>query len=392
MRKRILFVHSFVERPNGPDQCLYRLLYRLDQTQFEPYLIVPEYNDIVKKYEPLVAHIDVVPRVIVVNVPSLSQLPSFLAENVRDRKAVRNVLETHQIELVHNNVESCWLVGMVAKRMGIPSVMQIHGLTAIQGKAREAIVPRAMIASADTFVAVSNVVGQAYIAAGIPAERMNIIDNGVEVDVFRPDIPRDYLRKTYNIPADVPLIGAVGAADYRKGWIELLEACVVLRERHPGLQCLFVGDDGRMGAGKAPYRGDESYADLVKKTFEHHQLHDTVQFIGPQNDMPPIYASLDLLIQPSLIEAGPRAIIESFGVGVPVVATKVGGNADYITHQHDGWHVPLGDVPALTDATTTLLNDDDMRRKMGKNARETAVNRFSLTHHVAQFEQLYNSQ
>ncbi len=388
-RKRILFVHPSAERPNGPDTCLYELVSRLDRTQFAFYLVIPAYTELMRKYEPLMEAIEIVPSVQVVNIPAPAAAPAFLAQNAAGAIQVRSILQKHRIDMVHNNVESCWLVGMVAKQMGIPSVMQIHGLTAINTPARQQIVPRAMRLSADRFVAVSRVVGETYIDAGIARPTMSVIDNGVDIAHFQPHDEPSALRQQFNIPPHVPLIGAIGAADARKGWIYLVMACALIRQQFPDMKCVFIGDDGRMGAGTELFNGVDRYIDAIDGLIHALQLQTCIIFAGPQSDMPQIYRSLDVLVQPSMIEAGPRAVIEGMASGTPLVATRVGGNADYITDQHDGLLVPLCDPAAMAAAVNRILGDRTLKQRLATNGRETAEKRFSLKTHVAHFHAIY---
>lgn len=388
-RKRILFVHPSAERPNGPDTCLYELVRRLDRTQFAFYLVIPAYSKIMKKYEPLMEAIEVIPSVHVFNIPPIADAPAFIFHNATAAIQIRSILKKHQIDMVHNNVESYWGVGMVAKQMGIPSVMQIHGLTAINTPSRQQIVPRAMRLSADTFVAVSSIVGKTYVDAGIEQQTMHVIDNGVDIDHFHPQHTTDYLHTAFGVEQDVPLIGAIGAADSRKGWIYLVMACALLRKQFPTIKCVFVGDDGRMGAGNELFNGVNRYIDAITGLIKALNLEDTIIFAGPQTDMAQIYRSLDVLVQPSMIEAGPRAVIESMATGVPVVATNVGGNADYITDGQDGLLIPLCDPDAMAAAITSILSDSVFKQTLAKNARHTAETRFSVVKHVERFQAIY---
>ncbi len=100
-----------------------------------------------------------------------------------------------------------------------------------------------------------------------------------------------------------------------------------------------------------------------------------VQFLGFREDMPGVYASLDVLVQPSLREGMPMTLLEAMASGVPVVATRVGAAADVIDNGRTGMLVPPSDVPALTAAVQSLLRDD---HGIGQAARQEVERRFTV--------------
>jgi glycosyltransferase involved in cell wall biosynthesis len=75
--------------------------------------------------------------------------------------------------------------------------------------------------------------------------------------------------------------------------------------------------------------------------------------------------------------------------GLPVVATRVGGNAELIREGADGHLVAPRDAPALTDALLHLISDEPARRAMGRQARQRAVEKFSLREMVERYQKMY---
>ncbi len=111
-----------------------------------------------------------------------------------------------------------------------------------------------------------------------------------------------------------------------------------------------------------------------------------VHFLGFRDDMAGVYASLDVLVQPSLREGMPMTILEAMAAGVPVVATRVGAAADVIDNGRTGMLVPARDVPAMTAAVRSLLRDD---HGIGQAARDEVARHYTVDVMAGRYAQAY---
>jgi glycosyltransferase involved in cell wall biosynthesis len=116
-----------------------------------------------------------------------------------------------------------------------------------------------------------------------------------------------------------------------------------------------------------------------------------VIFLGDRRDIPAVLASLDISVLPSRSESLSNVIIESMAAGLPVVATRVGGNGELINDEENGLLVPPGDEEALEHAIERLLNDGLLRSQMGRQAREAALASYSLKKIRDRYQELYHS-
>ena len=108
------------------------------------------------------------------------------------------------------------------------------------------------------------------------------------------------------------------------------------------------------------------------------QAGPNVTFAGFRDDMPGVYASLDVLVQPSYREGMPMTILEAMASGVAVVATRVGAAADVIEHGRTGLLVDAGDVDGLIAAVRALLDDPQGRAEMGAAASSAVAEAFTV--------------
>ena len=113
-----------------------------------------------------------------------------------------------------------------------------------------------------------------------------------------------------------------------------------------------------------------------------------VRFLGFREDMPGVYASLDVLVQPSLREGMPMTILEAMASGLPVVATRVGAAGDVIDNGGTGMLVPARDVAAMTAAVRSLLRDD---HGIGAAARQEVARNYTVDVMAGRYADAYRS-
>ena len=97
----------------------------------------------------------------------------------------------------------------------------------------------------------------------------------------------------------------------------------------------------------------------------------------------------DVLVLPTFIENLPMTILEAFACGVPVVTTPVAAITEAVEHERNGLLVPVGDIAALTEALRRLIEDGDLRRRLGRAAREDHARGYEIQGHVAQLVSLW---
>lgn len=157
-----------------------------------------------------------------------------------------------------------------------------------------------------------------------------------------------------------------------KGVIELTRAFAQVATALPGLQLIFAG------TGRAVAETRELTAQLG--------LDGRTEFTGwlESQRKRAVLADATIFVLPSYVEGVPMALLEAMSLGLPVIATPVGGVPEIVTHEVDGLLVPPGDVPALAAAIMRLMSDPQLRERLGRAARETIAKRFSLDTAVEQ--------
>ncbi|MDX2092060.1 MAG: glycosyltransferase family 4 protein [Kofleriaceae bacterium] len=230
---------------------------------------------------------------------------------------------------------------IAASLLGVPCVVKLHGsdvnLIAKQPG------PRRMLAwalpRARRVVAVSRPLADEVIELGVPRERVCIVMNGVDSELFRPR-DRDEARAQLELP-DGPLALYVGNLKEEKGVLDLAEAWAHVVRELPAATLVVVGDGPAYAAMSAKVEALGGHVRLVGR----HQL----------ATIPTWMAAADVVVLPSHAEGTPNAVLEALACGRRVVATAVGGVPDLITCDELGTLVPPRDPRALGRALALAL-------------------------------------
>ena len=172
-----------------------------------------------------------------------------------------------------------------------------------------------------------------------------------------------------------PRIGFVGRLSEQKGVSVLLKAMTSVKDRIPDARLLVVGT-GEM-------------EDELKVLTKEADLEGCVDFLGFKRNVFEHMRQMDVLVLPSRTEGFGMAALEAMAMGVPVVATPIGGLQEIIVGGETGLFVPYGDSESLAEAVVELLRDTDRRRQMGRNGQRRAFSAFHPSRYTGQLEELY---
>ena len=226
----------------------------------------------------------------------------------------------------------------------------------------------------DAVVAVSRGVANS-ISAGKGSVPVTVIPNGVDAERVRARaLPRARAREELSLPSDAPVVGTVGGITAKKGHAALVRAAASVVTRIPDARFVVVG---------LPID-----ADPVRREIERAGLGDHVVLAGYRPDAAALMPAFDVYCLPSRFEGMPVSLLEAMSLGIPPVATAVGGVPEVVTDGEDALLVPPDDPDALAGALTALLEDGERRSSIGKRAARTAE-RFGLESMVRRIEEVY---
>ena len=221
---------------------------------------------------------------------------------------------------------------------------------------------RVLLRRFDRVILVSHAMRRRLPAWWVPDSRVRILHNALMTENYGRDLlDRPRLAPVQSGEVRVLNVGRLSA---EKGQDLLLRAVAELRAECPRLQLLF--------AGIGPLEPE------LRQLSAHLGIADRVQFLGYVSDMPALYASVDLVVQSSLTEGLPNVILEAAYLGVPIIATDVGGTREVIEHGVSGWLLRPGSTRALSEALRRYLADPATLIEMAARGRVRIESNFAF--------------
>jgi sugar transferase (PEP-CTERM/EpsH1 system associated) len=231
----------------------------------------------------------------------------------------------------------------------------------------------------DRMVAVSESLRRWLIdEVGIRADKVALVRNGVDSSRFQPPASRDRLRGEQGYGPEEFLVGTVGRLDPIKNQASLLEAVGLLYKHHPRMRLAIVGD--------GPER------EGLERQVHDRGLAGVVRLVGHSDDIPAWLGRFDLFVLPSLGEGMCNTILEAMAVGLPVVATCVGGNPELVVDGVTGRLVQARDADALAHAIESYAVSDHVRQQHGSAGRDRVLQQFTLQRMLREYVSLYNQE
>ena len=227
----------------------------------------------------------------------------------------------------------------------------------------------------DRYVTVSLDLGR-WLTQTVGVERGKVmtIHNGVDLRRFG-DADREAGRTALGVDRDTVVLGTVGRLDPVKDQARLLEAYARI-PAEAGRHCLVLVGDG-------PCRSD------LEARAAQPDLRGRVHLLGARGDVPRLLAGFDLFALPSIAEGISNTVLEAMASGLPLVATRTGGNPELIEDGVTGRLVPVGDTAALCEALSAYVREGHLRVMHGKAGRQRAVEHFSLERMAERYRELY---
>lgn len=273
--------------------------------------------------------------------------------------------------VVHTHNTTAFLYGALAARLArVPRLLHTRHGQRYQASRRETWVFRLLSRLAYRMISVSQDACQRTIADGVRADRACVIRNGVDLSRFsfagpNPSGPAVLVARLSPEKDVATLVHAVKRA------LELLGP----------QQTTFTLEIIGGGADRAEL---ESWSCELG-------LGDRIHFLGERSDVPARLAGASMFVLPSLTEGISLTLLEAMARGLPVVATRVGGNPEVVVDGVTGTLVPARDPAALAAAMVRIFQNPALGKEMGRCGRQRVEQEFSVQEMVRKYEQQYDA-
>jgi glycosyltransferase involved in cell wall biosynthesis len=216
-----------------------------------------------------------------------------------------------------------------------------------------------------------------------PPDRVITLHDAIDTDVFSPlRGARPAARAEFGFTERNIVIGMVGRFSPGKGHEELIEAAHILRQSHPSVRLLIVGEASH---------GEERYEKRVHQLAQQLGVVDLTVFAGFRTDIPQIMSAIDIFAFPSHAESFGVALIEAMAMERAVVSTNCDGVLDIVVEGETGLYVHPRKASELADALDHLITDPRLRERLGKAGRQRVLELFDRRKQMRKIEEIYKS-
>ena len=267
------------------------------------------------------------------------------------------------------------IIGAVLARTPIV-IHSEHGFAA--GNKRRRRVRRLVAPFVDQMITVSAHLRRLLLEeSGVRADKVTVIQNGVDVSRFRTLDCREPVRRALGYGPEDFVVGTVGRLQAEKNHRILVDAIATVSVRHSRVQLLLIGDGKERG--------------ILQQRIADIGLGSKVKLLGFRDDIPALLNALDVFVLPSRREGMSNALLEAMAVGLPVVAIRMGGNPGVVVDAVTGLLVPPGDVRALAEAVAFYTTNASARLEHGRAGHGRVQRNFTLEQMVTGYLSVYES-
>jgi len=296
-------------------------------------------------------------------------------------RRLASLFRRERVDIVHShNWQTFFYTVAAAALAGIPlRVHGHHGREAAAASARQARLSRWLAGRVSRLVAVSGDLGRELIEEwGVPAERVSVIPNGVDLDGFAHPGPVEAAREEIGLAPEHRVIMSVGGLRPVKDYPTMIRAFARVHAARPEARLVIVG--GERGGGR------QSELEALAGSLG---VASSVLFPGVRQDIARLLTLSDVYVNSSLFEGMSNTILEAMAASRPVVATRVGGNPELVRDGMTGYLVPPGDETALAARLIEVLADPGLAKALGAAGRAMVESEHAMGRMVAAYEDCY---
>lgn len=207
---------------------------------------------------------------------------------------------------------------------------------------------------------------------GANPEKLEVIYNGVDHNLFVPKPKPEHTK-------DIPTVVAAARIFELKDVLTMIRSCAVVKKSIPNVQYLVYGDNDAV----------PEYTDECNRLIEELELKENFKLAGFHSKPHELFSEGDVSILTSISEGFPYTVIESMSCGIPVVATDVGGVSEALDSS-TGFICKPKDFEEIGNRVVELLQNEELRNQMGRNAREKVINNFTIDKFIKAYEYAYD--
>lgn len=296
--------------------------------------------------------------------------------SLRVMRELRGWIREREIDLVHSHGYKSNFYALGTTRRKLPLVATNHNWLKHHWRlVAYSLIDKWLIRYFDAIIAVSGLIRDEMIAAGIPGDKISVIDNGVDVEDIARQVHPSSAGKMTSECGSTKIVGAIGSLKEEKGFRFLLEAAFHVTAGVGDVKFLIVGD--------GPLREE------LERMASSRAAEGSIVFTGYRNDVYSLLGTFDLFVLPSLKEGLPMVLLEAMAAGIPVIATRVGAVPRVISDGVNGLLISPGDIDELRKAIERVLGDSSLAASMATRGLATVQDHYSSESMFSRYHEVY---
>lgn len=387
-KKTVMFCEAGFDILYGAQKSLLTYLSNMNKDIIDPIVIAPGKGKFTDEVESLGIKLNVIEQPESMNKKGnilssgaiLDRLKA-IASSVNYIKKYLYYYKSNKPELVYcNDIRSILTSGLAARLRGIPVLWYVR----IDKKLGFFNVLAANIANYVVTIAdnIQNIFPKKLVINN--QEKFITIYTGIDLVEIDSIQTTSSLRVELGVDEKTNLVALVGSIQPRKGQADFVDAISNLRDNdievYNNTKFLIVGD-----LLNSKYN---DYLDSLKDKIASNKLENNIYFLGRRNDIFSIMKQIDITVLPSYSEGLPRTVLEAFSCSCPVIASDVAGTSEILTDHKNGILIEPGNTKQLANSIGALLNDKELRIKMGYEGRLVIEEKFTLKNYIDKLDSL----
>ncbi len=381
MPRPVLFV-DHAEALGGAERSLLLLLTFLDRNRWQPHLIAPA--------GPLAeeaARIGVAVRTL--DIPRLRRSSRSLLDGGGVAARISAIARALDVAIIHSNtVRATAYAALAARLSSLPLVWHMRDFWLAEAEPTKPTTRWADRLGKIIFCRMaSRVVANSHAVAGrLPCSaKVSVLYNGVDLSHFDLSLiaadNKTNICKAAGFPSNAPIVGMMARARPWKGQETFLQMAAQITKTAPHCRFLIVGGD--------PFQVEDEYGAHLLALRSELGLAELAHCSGQLADVRPALAAMDIFVHPGAPEPFGLVNIEAMALGKPVVAFAHGALPEIVASDETGLLVSPGDVAALGEAVSQLLQAPEVSQRMGRAGRQRVEKIFRIERTVAKLEEIY---
>lgn len=276
-----------------------------------------------------------------------------------------------------------------ARLAGVPVVLASIRDRGVYLNAMQTRLQKLVCSMADRILVNADSIREWLLEQGYDEDKIVVLKNGIDLRLYRKE--KSYrIHDEFSIPRESRIVIMLARLNPQKGIDEFLRAAAIIKQKHPDVRFLVVGE-------KLEFRNG-----LIEQDVEYHRelqqrcvdmgIERDVIFAGHRSDVPDLLNEVSISVLPSHSEGLSNTLLESMAAGVPIVATRVGGNSELVRDGLNGILVSPRNPVELAEGINRILEDRELAESFRRYSLKLAEECFCMERMVKRTEELYISE